>query len=103
MVLISSFGNIFFYWKKENQFFTSNNNCPTCRQIIDESFKQSIIDTNSAKIAELEIGNTKLQEELNLLQNRMIKISSIENLIANNNVEINKINSSVSSSKKYMP
>ena len=88
--------------EKENQFFISNNNCPTCRQIIDESFKQSIIDTNSAKIAELEIGNTKLQEELNLLQNRMIKISSIENLIANNNVEINKINSNVSSSKKYI-
>ena len=71
--------------EKENQFFVSNNNCPTCKQIIDEAFKQSIIAENSNKIQELEQGNIKLQEELGALQNKLIKITSIQNLIANNN------------------
>ena len=88
--------------EKENQFFVSNNNCPTCKQIIDEAFKQSIIAENSNKIQELEQGNIKLQEELDALQNKLIKITSIQNLIANNNNEISKLNSSINSSAKYI-
>lgn len=88
--------------QKENEFFVVNNNCPTCKQIIDEAFKQSIIDANLKKLQELEEGNKKLQEEYDLLKDRLIKISSIQNLIANNTVEINRINSNINSSQKYI-
>lgn len=88
--------------ESDNMFFTSNDSCPTCRQIITDSFKQSIIQSNTVKIAELQTGNEKLQLEFDSLRDRLIKISSIQNLIANNNVEINKLNSSIYSSKKYI-
>jgi DNA repair exonuclease SbcCD ATPase subunit len=89
-------------FEKENTFFISNNTCPTCRQIIDEAFKQSTIETNNVKLAELEKGNLKLQEEFNILQDRLIKITSIKNLISNNNITISKITSDVESAKKYI-
>lgn len=88
--------------EKENDFFVTNNSCPTCKQVIDENFKQSIIDENLIKLQELHEGNKKLEEELTSLQNRLIKITSIQNLISNNNIEISKLNSTITSSTKYI-
>ena len=45
--------------EKENQFFNLNDDCPTCRQNIDNEFKLSIINKNNAKILELQEGNKK--------------------------------------------
>lgn len=88
--------------KKENVFFTDNNNCPTCRQIIDDEFKNSIISKNIEKLNELESGNKKLKEEYETLESRLAKIKQINVIISNNNHEIGKVNSSVTSAQKYI-
>lgn len=88
--------------KKENIFFTDNNNCPTCRQIIDDEFKNSIISKNIEKLNELEAGNKKLKEEYETLESRLVKIKQINSIISKNNHEIGKVNSSVTSAQKYI-
>jgi DNA repair exonuclease SbcCD ATPase subunit len=45
---------------KEISFFTSNNNCPTCKQHIDENFKCDAIKNKSVERQEIEEGIDKL-------------------------------------------
>ena len=51
----------------DTAFFTGNNNCPTCTQVIDISFKTSILELLKKKRDELDesvVGATKLEQSL---------------------------------------
>lgn len=87
---------------KENIFYEFNDNCPTCRQTIDSTFKSLIVSDNTKKIEELNIGKQKLSSELENIKHRLIEISSINNVISNNNIEIAKLTSSITSAQKYI-
>ena len=50
--------------RKDHAFFGEHNDCPTCRQIIEESHKQSILKVTEDKIAEISDGLFKLDDEL---------------------------------------
>jgi DNA repair exonuclease SbcCD ATPase subunit len=88
--------------KKENEFYHDNDNCPTCKQTINETFKLQTISTNSLKLQELELGEQKLIDEYNAGKQRLSEIKQINNKIANNNSIILDKNSNIRSAQKYI-
>lgn len=87
---------------KENEFYSDNDSCPSCKQSISEDFKSSILFDNEKKKQSLLDGSKKLKNELSDIILRLQEISVINGTISNNNIEIAKLNSSISSSQKYL-
>lgn len=88
--------------QKENDFYHTNNNCPTCKQSINVTFKQDIIDRNLQKLLELQVGQEKLTQELSIGETRLLEIHNINDRITKNNAIILDKNSNINSAKKYI-
>lgn len=88
--------------KKETSFYHTNDNCPVCRQSIEHQFKEEIVEKNTIKLSELEIGDTKLINEVDSVKIRLHEIGAINKLITENNIEISKLNALIVSSQKYI-
>lgn len=89
-------------YKHDNDFYHSNNNCPTCRQAICSEFKDNKININTSMINELISTKEKLTGDLNILKSRLKEILEIHKKINANNIELAKHNSSMSSAQKYI-
>ena len=89
-------------YEKENSFYNSNDNCPTCKQSIDSKFKSTVIVNNNTKLKELKDGEIKLSDELLNITMRLHEIDSVNRKISQNNIEISKINASIVSAQKYI-
>lgn len=88
--------------KKDNSFYHSNDNCPTCRQLIDGDFRQKIIDKNNIKLEELVDGEQKLSEELSVATDRLKEIAKINAKILKNSSILSEKNSNIVSAQKYI-
>jgi DNA repair exonuclease SbcCD ATPase subunit len=66
---------------KEVSFFADNDACPTCKQPIEESFKDGMIESCNHKIQDLVIGLEKLEEEKNAAITRLREIAEINSKI----------------------
>jgi DNA repair exonuclease SbcCD ATPase subunit len=88
--------------KKDSDFFQSNDSCPTCRQQINEEFKQSQIEINSKKQNEFSDGLVKLNEEMVKLDLRLNEIIGINEHIQEHQSEIVRINASISAIQKFV-
>ena len=88
--------------EKDNLFYHSNDNCPTCKQSIDLTFKQGIIDKNGSKLIELVDGEKKLSEELKVTTDRLNEISKINAKILKNSRILSEKNSNIVSAQKYI-
>lgn len=69
------------------EFFTSHDNCPTCRQDIDETFKCDTVKTKKNSMKETREGIELLRAEVNATQDRLAKISEIKSKITNLHIE----------------
>ena len=87
---------------KDIDFFNSNDDCPTCRQIIQEDFKQSQIKSRESKKEETLVGVNNINEELKKLNQRLSDIVEINGKITSHNNEIVKHNSTISAMNKYI-
>ena len=88
--------------EKDNLFYHSNDNCPTCKQSIDLTFKQGIINKNASKLTELVDGEKKLSEELKVATDRLREISKINAKILKNSHILSEKNSNIVSAQKYI-
>ena len=88
--------------EKDNLFYHSNDNCPTCKQSIDLTFKQGIINKNASKLIELVDGEKKLSEELKVATDRLREISKINAKILKNSHILSEKNSNIVSAQKYI-
>lgn len=88
--------------EKENSFYHSNDNCPTCKQEIELEFKQEIIKNNSSKLVDLEEGKSVLDSQVSVIKDRLSEINKINNIISSNNTEISKTHSLIISAQKYV-
>jgi len=88
--------------EKDNTFYHSNDNCPTCRQSINSVFKQEIIEKNSTKLIELVDGEKKLSKELKVATDRLVAISKINAKILKNSSILSEKNSNIVSAQKYI-
>ncbi len=61
---------------KETEFFSSHDDCPTCRQGIATEHRSVIVEETNSKLAEIEQGKQKITEELDRLHARLADISN---------------------------
>ena len=82
-------------------FFEKNEDCPTCQQHIDETFKKDMIDTESKKSEKLVSGMEELKDELSKVSVRQGEIKETADDIRKNEVHIAKENSSLVQLEKF--
>lgn len=88
--------------KKELKFLTSNDTCPTCKQSIDDKFKNDKIETLNLKIKEL---TDKLEtEKSNILKYKKLMdgFREIEGKIQKNKVSMASIKTSILEGENYI-
>jgi DNA repair exonuclease SbcCD ATPase subunit len=68
-------------------FFQKNENCPTCKQNIDRSFRASEVDKKLHTCTEVESGITQLKEEASKINDRLSEIRSINSRITDLNIK----------------
>jgi DNA repair exonuclease SbcCD ATPase subunit len=77
---------------KENKFYADNDNCPTCKQGIDERFKLDKISKNSDTIKETEVAWEKLETEMEKVQEQLSAFRAISIDISNKHSQVDKNN-----------
>ena len=88
--------------EKDIAFYHNNDNCPTCKQVLDVEFKQEQINEHSSKVLLQKDGLVELNKEYSKLQNRLDEIVKISKHITEHNNEIVKHNSTISAINKYI-
>jgi len=87
--------------KKELKFFQSHDDCPTCQQSIDEAFKKATIVVKEAKVIELELGMTQIDNAITTSQKKLDKINQTVVAIREKELLINRFETSISEIQKY--
>lgn len=88
----------------EINFFSSHDNCPTCKQEIEHEFKCQTVDVKRNQIEETQDGIEQLKEEIQTIHDRIQSIANISSQISTLNIEkitkANTINGYVQQCKK---
>jgi len=82
-------------------FLKDNDDCPTCKQHIDETFKSETIKEKNEQQKELSKGLTKLHEQLERLDTYVDTHRAARKFIRENDIEIAKLKSSVTELEKF--
>lgn len=86
---------------KEVGFFHKYDNCPTCKQQIDDKFKSETITTKEKEIKDIQEGLEKLAEEYEKVDGRLNELMQIHSEINNNKLEISRVKTKISSLIEY--
>jgi len=86
---------------KEVGFFHKYDNCPTCKQQIDEKFKVETIDIKEIQIKKIQDGLEKLSEEYNIVSSRINEMMEIHSQINQNKLEISRVKTKIFSLVEY--
>jgi DNA repair exonuclease SbcCD ATPase subunit len=81
--------------EKERKFFENNNECPTCKQGIDENFKEGMVTTKTALVKEIETALEQLQTDLNKSETRLEEIVNIVKVTEIKSQEISNLKNSI--------
>jgi DNA repair exonuclease SbcCD ATPase subunit len=88
--------------EKEEKFYEENDNCPTCKQGIDDTFRhQQLSGCNNTK-REISLAITDIQKQIEETNKRTGEIQKIVNNIQSHNNEIVKNNSTISAINSYI-
>jgi len=87
---------------KDLAFFANHDNCPTCRQEIEQSFKSDIIQTHQVDIKEIEQGLAQLIEQRDQVKKELNEMNAINRQVADLVMDLNIIKTKVSSQKQYI-
>jgi DNA repair exonuclease SbcCD ATPase subunit len=87
---------------KEVHFYEENDNCPTCKQFIDEQFRTEQLDRSNKTKREIGLGLEEIQKQIQDTNRRIEKIQKIVKHIQEHNNEIVKHNSTISAVTKYI-
>ena len=87
---------------KDKRFFEEKENCPTCEQDIDETFKKNKLNDVSDDIEEMNDGLDKLETEIENVTNRLGEISECNKKIQAEENEIRSKNTYIKSHNKFI-
>ena len=87
--------------KKYIDFFKENDDCPTCEQHIDETFKENMVVTKQGEHDKFDKGIEELKEELERQEGLLTAINNYIGLIRENDAEIGKISYSIKEMEKF--
>ena len=88
--------------KKDIEFYEQNDNCPTCQQHIEETFRQTQVNERKTKVETQQKGLKEIESEIFKLNERLVEIEKISKHITAHNNEIVKHNSTISAVNKYI-
>jgi len=86
---------------KHIKFLNTYDHCPTCAQDIDPNFKTKTLNTKIASAEELDVALSKLSQEQDKVNARMVEIVKIGNQISQLNAEIVDRNNKIRMYQKY--
>ncbi len=84
------------------KFFEDNDECPTCRQTIDEVFKTEQIKSRKSKLGEIEKGMSELSSSIQKIESRMKTIQDTVVAIREKEMLIERYKTSIESIEKYI-
>ena len=87
--------------KKYINFFKNNDDCPTCEQHIDETFKENMIVKKQAEYDKFNKGVEDLNEELKQSEDLQSAINDYIKKIRENDAEIGKLTYSIKELEKF--
>jgi DNA repair exonuclease SbcCD ATPase subunit len=85
----------------EKEFFSKNDDCPTCRQLIDMTFKNGVIASKDRQIDEIKEGLVKLTEQYDSSNRELDDIMSTQRVIQQKSLELHALATNASSLQKY--
>lgn len=89
-------------FRKDINFFTHNDDCPTCRQAIALGFKETELTNLTDKVEKCEHGLTELEQKLLAEQNKLNAIAEIQKKIQATQIEIATKNTTITETNKYI-
>lgn len=89
-------------FEKELNFYHDHDNCPTCKQGIDNSFKENIVTEKSVKKIEIEDGIVQIDAKIQEIETRVNEISAVEDQMQNHNLKIGEHRAQVKISMNAM-
>lgn len=87
--------------KSDIQFYSDNDNCPTCQQTITEEHKCKSVDEKTKKIDEISEAAVKLSTEITKISERLADIAETQKEIRELQSDIVKLNTQVTSTNSY--
>ena len=87
---------------KDKKFFEEKENCPTCEQDIDETFKKNKLNDVSDDIEEMQDGLDKIETEIENVYNRLREISECNKKIQKEENEIRTKNGYIKSHNSFI-
>jgi len=87
--------------KKILEFFSKNDNCPTCTQPIDSAFKDRKTQTEKESITKLESGLKDLLNEIVQTETKINEMNKISEKLSELNIQVAKVNTSISEINRH--
>ena len=88
--------------KKDKEFFCLNDSCPTCKQVIQEDFKQIQIKTLEEKEDQLKKGLEQISQQIKTTQDRLKDITTITKDIQDLQIQTASNSMSIHQLMKYI-
>jgi DNA repair exonuclease SbcCD ATPase subunit len=88
--------------KKDIKFFESSDQCPTCRQSIQEDFKKNQLTSLEAKSKHCDHGLSQISDKIKAEQERVSDIDETLKTIQKMQVKLATYNTSISEMNKYV-
>ena len=82
-------------------FFKNNDECPECKQMIEEEFKKQMITDKNKDVDIIVKGMKQLKTELEQSKERSKKIKEVTNQIRTNDVKVAQLQSSITELEKF--
>ena len=81
--------------KKALEFFQENDNCPTCTQKLEETFRGEKIAYEKGKLTTLNDGMKDLVQEITKAEEQITEYTGLSNKIRDMNIDLAKLNTSL--------
>jgi len=83
------------------EFFKKHDNCPTCKQEINEDFKETTLSNKKGEIDEIENGLSELIKQYEEANSRLSEILDIQTSINDQRMEIHRVKTKITSLIEY--
>jgi DNA repair exonuclease SbcCD ATPase subunit len=88
--------------KKEITTFVDMRECPTCEQVLDDKYRDVLVDERNEKVGSYEDGLINLQKELDLTISNIGEMDSVRQQIDENNNEVQSLNYKIQGVNEYI-
>ena len=89
-------------YQKDISFFQSHDDCPTCKQSIDDAFKEGELKSLGTRVEECKHGLRELEIKLQEEQSKLNVITETQKVINTKMVEIATINTTITETNKLI-